>query len=142
MGHTNHKRLRDCKMHASKTLCFALLLGILALGQTHEVKEAQKIQQVQAAEKYMSTIEKYLEDKSVEDTDTQTDTTDTDTDAATPPAGGDTDTDTDAASPPAGGDPDAETDSPTPTPAPGTSGSASLYSVLSLAITAVLAGSF
>merc|ERR1712226_970037 len=106
MGHTNHKRLRDCKMHASKTLCFALLLGILALGQTHEVKEAQKIQQVQAAEKYMSTIEKYLEDKNAEDTDT-TDTTDTDTDAATPPAG--------------------EADSPTPTPAPGTSGSASLY---------------
>merc|ERR1712226_590927 len=111
MGHTNHKRLRDCKMHASKTLCFALLLGILALGQTHEVKEAQKIQQVQAAEKYMSTIEKYLEDKSAEDTDTQTDTTDTETDAATPPTGGDTDIPT-----------------PTPTPAPGTSGSASLYS--------------
>merc|ERR1712226_328558 len=113
MGHTNHKRLRDCKMHASKTLCFALLLGILALGQTHEVKEAKKIQQVQAAEKYMSTIEKYLEDKNAEDTDT----TDTETDAATP----------------------------TPTPdvptAPTTSGSASLYSVLSLAITAVLAGS-
>merc|ERR1712226_158951 len=131
MGHGNHKRLRDCKMHASKTPCFALLLGILALGQTHEVKEAKKIQQVQAAEKYMSTIEKYLEDKNAEDTDT----TDTETDAATPTPTPDVPTeDTDTT--------DTETDAATPTPtpdvptAPTTSGSASLYSVLSLAITA------